>query len=233
MLLSCFTRSQQTKHGEASEHLPSSFKRSSVKKTGSRDSFDTVLRSQKYKMVIVNWSAKWCSLSPPADLLFIQVAKLHQSPGSGLQFVRVDMDKAEELMLEHRITMLPAFSIFVEGQRTEHFVGLESCGVLSERLQEYACSPLDDLGGASQCSQDFRDTSTPLNPTVSGRSSKSGSSIPSSASTSSADFHVPTAPTATRTEQKTWREFGRSNYQRFNRRKQALQSVSSELTASS
>jgi hypothetical protein len=50
-------------------------------------------------------------------------------------------------MLEHRITMLPAFSIFVEGQRTEHFVGLESCGVLSERLQEYACSPLDDLGG--------------------------------------------------------------------------------------
>jgi hypothetical protein len=51
MLLSCFTRSQQTKHGEASEHLPSSFKRSSVKKTGSRDSFDTVLRSQKYKMV--------------------------------------------------------------------------------------------------------------------------------------------------------------------------------------
>ena len=56
----------------------------------------------------------------------------------------------QELAVEHQITMLPAFSIFVDGQRLEHFVGLNSCYVLSRHLHEIqACNKAEDQEGES------------------------------------------------------------------------------------
>jgi len=41
--------------------------------------------------------------------------------------------------------MLPAFSIFVDGQRTEHIVGLESCHVLSEHLHHLQAAAFNSM----------------------------------------------------------------------------------------
>lgn len=218
MLLSCFSHRSA---GEARDTDPLSHGweqrivlRRPVHASRSKRSFDALLFSSKHEMVVVNWSAKWCSLSVQADNLFDKVAKLHRTPGCSIRFVSVNLDKAEELAVEHKITMLPAFSIFVEGQRLEHYVGLESCHILSNRLQPQAGSDMERAG------QEFQDVLASMTTCC---ETSTATSTPSSSSMTCTSFCEPEFPSNPSTQRQPLSTSGRNNYlSRFVKRKQTL-----------
>lgn len=111
-----------TRISNVSRHAPSlrRFNSSKVIEISNLKQFNSVI-GNKNKLSIVDFYATWCgpckAISPIFDKLAEEIPEV--------EFARVDVDKAEDVAMEYRVTAMPTFLLFQDGEKVETIVGAD------------------------------------------------------------------------------------------------------------
>ncbi|RKP32466.1 thioredoxin [Metschnikowia bicuspidata] len=93
---------------------------SKVSEIGSLQEFNNLIAT-KDKLSVVDFYATWCgpckAVSPIFDKLAEKVPEV--------DFARVDVDKAQEVAMEYRVSAMPTFLLFQNGEKVETIVGAD------------------------------------------------------------------------------------------------------------
>ncbi len=84
--------------------------------------FRTLLTSHKY--MIADFYATWC---PPCKMIapfYNQLATANSAPGK-FAFVKVNVDEQREISSQYRVTAMPTFLVFKDGQKIEEIRGAD------------------------------------------------------------------------------------------------------------
>ncbi|MFC5183225.1 thioredoxin family protein [Actinomadura harenae] len=89
---------------------------------------------QAEKPVLIQFWATWCA---PCRRVTPIVEELAAEHADRLDVVKVDIDEEEALTIQHRISGVPAFIVYVDGQIKESWVGAAPKNALEKRLAAY------------------------------------------------------------------------------------------------
>ena len=93
---------------------------SKVSEIGSLQELNNLIAT-KDKLSVVDFYATWCgpckAVSPIFDKLAEKVPEV--------DFARVDVDKAQEVAMEYRVSAMPTFLLFQNGEKVETIVGAD------------------------------------------------------------------------------------------------------------
>ena len=91
-----------------------------------------VLKSKK--PVVVDYWAEWCG---PCKMLTPIFEKVAESMKAKIKFLKVDVDKNQQLATEHGIRGIPCMIIFKDGEEKDRIVGVVSEAQLKEKLKRH------------------------------------------------------------------------------------------------
>ncbi len=97
-----------------------------------KDNFDQLLN--KYKVVVVEFSAPWCNPCKAYTPVFKRVARKLMNPEKGIVFVYLDTDKAPEIADRYSVENIPTTIIFVNGHVADVIIGATQESKLEERV---------------------------------------------------------------------------------------------------
>jgi thioredoxin 1 len=90
---------------------------------------------QAQTAVLVDFYAPWCgpcrAMAPTLDALAAEFA-------GRLKFVKVNVDDAQELAMQHNITGVPTLIVFQNGKPADQIVGAVSTRALRAKLEPFA-----------------------------------------------------------------------------------------------
>ena len=90
--------------------------------------FDEAINNNK--IVFVDFYADWCG---PCRAMGPVVEEL-SNEREDVKFYKVDCDENEELCMKYRISSIPCFLVFKDGNLTERIVGMRQKEVLNKAL---------------------------------------------------------------------------------------------------
>jgi thioredoxin 1 len=85
----------------------------------STDEFNALMETSKSKLVVFDFTATWCGPCRVIGPIFYALSEEY----TGVEFVKVDVDKAPELKALCGIHAMPTFQFFKNGEIVEHLVG--------------------------------------------------------------------------------------------------------------
>jgi len=86
-------------------------------------------------VVLVDFFATWCG---PCKALAPILIEVGEELKDKVQIYKVDIDQNQALAQEYKVMSVPNMKIFKNGEVVESIVGLQSKGVLIEKLNYYA-----------------------------------------------------------------------------------------------
>lgn len=86
-------------------------------------------------VVLVDFFATWCG---PCKALAPILIEVGEELKDKVQIYKVDIDQNQALAQEYKVMSVPNMKIFKHGEVVESIVGLQSKGVLIEKLNYYA-----------------------------------------------------------------------------------------------
>ena len=92
-----------------------------VKVLETKDAFDEALAKAKQRLVVVDFTARWCGPCQEMAPAYARMAK--EMPE--VEFYKVDVDDNEETAEECRISVMPTFQLFLGGKRIGQVKGAE------------------------------------------------------------------------------------------------------------
>lgn len=97
---------------------------SKVRIIESEDDFDEQMENAGSKLVVVNFSAKWCGPCKNIAPFMVELAKNYKSH---IIVLKIDVDDLQELaMFQHKVSSMPTFIFFKQGQQIERFSGADA-----------------------------------------------------------------------------------------------------------
>lgn len=72
------------------------------------------------KLVLIDFYATWCGPCKTMTPIIKEIAKEHNE----IKFVKVDVDKNEELAIKYNVMSIPTMIIMKDGKVTKTFVGV-------------------------------------------------------------------------------------------------------------
>ncbi|TNM93582.1 hypothetical protein fugu_001758 [Takifugu bimaculatus] len=84
-----------------------------VREITSKGEFDELLSSNKGKLVVVDFTATWCGPCRRIGPIFDALSKKENN--ANVVFVKVDVDKVPELTDKYKVTAMPTFMLFKDG----------------------------------------------------------------------------------------------------------------------
>lgn len=86
-------------------------------------------------VVLVDFFATWCG---PCKALAPVLEEVSSEIKEKAHVYKVDIDQSQALAQEYRVMSVPTMKIFKNGQVVETIVGLQSKGILMDKLNYYA-----------------------------------------------------------------------------------------------
>jgi len=86
-------------------------------------------------VVLVDFFATWCGPCKALTPILIEVG---EELLNKVQIYKVDIDQSQALAQEYKVMSVPNMKIFKNGVVVESIVGLQSKGILIEKLKYYA-----------------------------------------------------------------------------------------------
>ncbi|XP_017202126.1 thioredoxin domain-containing protein 8 isoform X2 [Oryctolagus cuniculus] len=95
------------------------------------DELKTFLKAAGYKLVVVEFSAKWCGPCKRMSPLFHALSQQYQN----VMFANVDIDDSPELAKTCHVKAIPTFQMFKKSQKIFEFCGADA-KKLATKIQE-------------------------------------------------------------------------------------------------
>lgn len=96
--------------------------------------FNELVLENTEGVVLVDFFATWCG---PCKALGPVLEELTEEIGAKAKVLKVDIDESQELAQKYRVMSVPTMKIFKNGEVVETIVGLQSKGVLLEKINYY------------------------------------------------------------------------------------------------
>lgn len=96
--------------------------------------FDNLVLNGK-GVVLVDFFATWCG---PCKALAPVLEEVAEQLKDKTSIYKVDIDQTQSLAQQYRVMSVPTMKIFKDGEVVETIVGLQSKGVLLDKLNYYA-----------------------------------------------------------------------------------------------
>lgn len=96
-----------------------------------KDAFE---REVKEGIVLVDFFAQWCG---PCKMVGPILEELSEEMQENVKFVKVDVDKNDELSEQYSITNIPSLLILKDGEKKEVIVGFKPKQMIKESLEQY------------------------------------------------------------------------------------------------
>ncbi|XP_029776265.1 thioredoxin domain-containing protein 8 isoform X2 [Suricata suricatta] len=96
-----------------------------------KDELKTFLKAAGCKLVVVEFSAKWCG---PCKRIYPLIRAMSLQYGN-VMFANVDVDDSKELAQEYHINSVPTFQMFKQTQKIFEFCGADA-QKLEAKIQE-------------------------------------------------------------------------------------------------
>ncbi|XP_054162034.1 thioredoxin-2-like [Oppia nitens] len=91
-----------------------------VHKVSDKADFDSQLSTAGTKLVVVDFFATWCG---PCKMISPILDKLSQDMAADVLFIKVDVDENEDIAIDNKVTVMPTFVFFKNGQKVDEFSG--------------------------------------------------------------------------------------------------------------
>ncbi|CAG2175181.1 unnamed protein product [Oppiella nova] len=82
--------------------------------------FSSQLASAGSKLVVVDFFATWCG---PCKMISPALDKMSEELVADVVFLKVDVDENEDIATDHKVTVMPTFLLFRNGQKVDEFSG--------------------------------------------------------------------------------------------------------------
>lgn len=96
--------------------------------------FNTLVLEGK-GVVLIDFFATWCG---PCKALAPVLEEVAEQLKDKVDIYKVDIDQSQTLAQQYRVMSVPTMKIFKNGEVVETIVGLQSKGVLLDKLNYYA-----------------------------------------------------------------------------------------------
>jgi len=127
------TKRQYTKKRRAS-HGKFRVYGGNVQDIGSDDDFSSAIQSG---MVVVKFEADWCGPCRNMASFVHDLARTYSGSPHNVKFLKVDIDRRDDLAAQYRVTSIPAFLFFREGQKVDTLTGANR-EALQQKVAQYA-----------------------------------------------------------------------------------------------
>lgn len=97
--------------------------------TYSKEQFDKVL--QQNSLVAVDFFATWCG---PCQMFANTFEKLSEDFNGKLKFIKIDIDKNEDVADSYNVKSVPTFILFKDGKEIERKVGVSAPNTYTELI---------------------------------------------------------------------------------------------------
>ncbi|MGH0123853.1 UNVERIFIED_CONTAM: hypothetical protein FKN15_063403 [Acipenser sinensis] len=98
----------------------------------SKAEFEEALKDAGSMLVIVDFTATWCGPCKMISPVFEELAQDHKD----VVFLKVDVDDAQDVAEMCKVSSMPTFQFFKNGQKVEEFSGANKDKLL-EMLKKY------------------------------------------------------------------------------------------------
>ncbi|XP_055332171.1 thioredoxin-2-like [Paramacrobiotus metropolitanus] len=105
----------------------------SLKDIDSKDSMKRLLSKAGDELVIAEFYATWCGSCTKVAPAYEQLAEKY---ADSAQFVKVDVDKADDIHPEYKVTATPTFVFIKDGKAIDQFQG-SNAGMLEAAIQKH------------------------------------------------------------------------------------------------
>jgi len=84
-----------------------------------KEAFEQQLSQAGGKLVVVDFFATWCG---PCKVIAPQVEELEKTMPN-VVFLKVDVDECEDVAMQYKVSAMPTFMFFKNGDKLEDFAG--------------------------------------------------------------------------------------------------------------
>ena len=90
--------------------------------------------NESEKPLFVDFFAIWCG---PCRVMSPAVDRLERKYGEKMNFLKIDVDKNEELSFKYNVHTVPTLMIFKKGEPVWRVVGIQSQSMLEEIIKSF------------------------------------------------------------------------------------------------
>nr|XP_020480280.1 thioredoxin-like [Monopterus albus] len=105
-----------------------------VREVTSLTEFQAILKDSGTKLVVVDFSATWCGPCKLIAPVFVELSEKDEN--KNVVFLKVDVDEAEDVSSFCKISCMPTFHFYQNGERVAEFSGA-NVDKLKETLAKY------------------------------------------------------------------------------------------------
>ncbi|XP_030609184.1 thioredoxin-like [Archocentrus centrarchus] len=104
-----------------------------VREVENLEEFQTILKEAGDKLVVVDFTATWCG---PCKQIAPKYKLMAEDPAnSNVIFLKVDVDEAEDVSSFCKISCMPTFQFYKNGEKVHEFSGANEA-TLKEKVKE-------------------------------------------------------------------------------------------------
>ncbi|XP_005807280.1 thioredoxin-like [Xiphophorus maculatus] len=95
--------------------------------------FESILKGAGNKLVVVDFTATWCGPCKQIGPQFVALSE--QAENKDVVFLKVDVDEAEDVSSQCKISCMPTFHFYKNGEKVFEFSGA-NLATLKSKLEE-------------------------------------------------------------------------------------------------